>query len=280
MVELRTFEDTTEQQRESIDQQRKSDERRDYQHLYASSIKYLEHDKESVKLGAVYGLIRLARNSRLSDDPWASDVADILRAHIDSITEENRSNYKKGFKPSSYISTILRLFIPHKQDTPEKNPFRILQLDLSGLYLAGANLKDLYMKSANLTNVDLRDTDLKEADLTSADLRGTDLRGADLKGADLKNADLRGLDLKTVGLKGLDVRGADFRSTDLSGLDLRDMDLRGVDLRGANLKNTDLRGADLSGANYTSEDLRGAILDRNKPLAGSIGDTDEDRPQV
>ena len=248
---------------DSTDKQRKSDERRDYQHLYASSIKYLEHDKESVKLGAVYGLIRLAKNSRLSGDPWTSDVADILRAHIDSITKDSREN---RVKPSSYASTVLRLFIPHKNDTLETNPFLALPIDLNDFYLVGVNLNGLHMKDANLTKVDL----------SGADLRGVNLTGANLMDVNLSGANLRRADLKRVDLRRVDLSGADLSDADLRGADLTDADLTGVDLSGANLRDTNLTDADLSGANYTSEDLRGAILDRNKPLAGGIGYTDEE----
>ena len=268
---------------DSTDKQRESDERRDYQHLYASSIKYLEHDKESVKLGAVYGLIRLAKNSRLSGDPWTSDVADILRAHIDSITKDSREN---RVKPSSYASTVLRLFIPHKNDTLETNPFLALPIDLNDFYLVGVNLNGLHMKDANLTKVDLSGADLRGVNLTGAnlmdvnlsgaDLRGVNLTGANLMDVNLSGANLRRADLRRVDLRRVDLSGADLSAADLRGADLTDADLTGVDLSGANLRDTNLTDADLSGANYTSEDLRGAILDRNKPLAGGIGYTDEE----
>ena len=189
----------------STNRQRESDERRDHQHLYASSFQYLEHDKESVRLGSVYGLYRLAKSSH----SWASNVAEILSAHIRSITEH--PEYRSRNKPSNYIDTVLRLLVPRKQDKPEASPFSRLEdfrLNLVGVHLPWANLKDLSM--------------------VNADLRGANLTGADLRNADLRNADLRGANLTSANLRDADLRGADLRGANLTNVKLRNMNLRGA----------------------------------------------------
>ena len=195
----------------STKEQRLSDERRDHQHLYASSFQYLEHEKESVSLSAVYGLIRLAKSSQHSENPWAPDIAKIMSSHIRSITNESRKEGKK--KPSSYTSDILRLLIP-TTDEREKNPFGNLQFDLKDCYLRGANLENLHLVGADLTNAKLIDTHLNGADLRSADLTDADLRGAIFKSKKLL---LRGAVLKNtiISLSGLKTH-ADFSGTDIS----------------------------------------------------------------
>ena len=67
-------------------------------------------------------------------------------------------------------------------------------------------------------------------DLRGANLRGANLRGADLRGANLSEANLRGADLSEANL-----RGADLSEANLSEANLSDANLRGADLRGADL---------------------------------------------
>ena len=62
-------------------------------------------------------------------------------------------------------------------------------------------------------------------DLRGANLRGANLRGADLRGANLSEANLRGADLSDANL-----RGADLSEANLSDANLRGADLRGADL--------------------------------------------------
>ena len=196
----------------STNKQRESDERRDHQHLYASSLQYLEHDKESVRLGAAYGLYRLAKDSQTSKHPWASNVAEILASHIRSIGRRSNPNY---------ISTILRLLIPRKQDTPETSPFNDLgdfRLDLRGAHLPKANLKDLSMvnadlRGANLTGANLTDADLRDADLTNTNLTDSTLKRVILGGAILKKTRVSLSTLK---------KDANWKGADLS--EIKDID--------------------------------------------------------
>ena len=75
------------------------------------------------------------------------------------------------------------------------------QLDLSGAFLAQANLTDADLMWAYLTGANLQGAKLEGSVLAYANLEGSDLEGAKLKDADLRLADLRGANLK--GVKGL-----------------------------------------------------------------------------
>jgi len=127
----------------------------------------------------------------------------------------------------------------------------ILDYDLSGANLRGADLSDADLRGANL-----RGANLSDADLSDANLRGADLSGANLRGANLSDADLSDADLSDANLRGANLSGAN-----LSDADLSDANLRGANLRGADLSDANLRGANLSDANLRGADLRGADLD-------------------
>ena len=98
-------------------------------------------------------------------------------------------------------------------------------------------------------------------DLSGADLSGADLRRANLSGADLSDADLRRANLRRVDLSGADLRRANLSGANLSDADLRRANLSGADLSGADLRRANLSDADLRRANLSDADLRRANLD-------------------
>ena len=74
--------------------------------------------------------------------------------------------------------------------------------NLTGAYLAGANLREANLTGAYLAGADLSGAYLSGADLTAAYLTGAYLSGADLTGADLTGAYLAGADLRGADLSG------------------------------------------------------------------------------
>jgi len=94
--------------------------------------------------------------------------------------------------------------------------------------------------------------DLRGVDLSRANLRNTDFLGTRLDGARLRDADLSYADLRRTRLDGADLRGAV-----LTGATLQAAVLTRADLEGADLSYVNVLGADLTEAR-----LDGAILDR------------------
>lgn len=108
-------------------------------------------------------------------------------------------------------------------------------LELKGVDLNGARLRDGSFFRSELSGSDLSGTNAFRAKFVNAKLRETRLDGANLAEADFTKADLRG-----ASMKGADLRRARFFRADL----------RGADLTGARLKGADLTRADLSGARW------------------------------
>jgi hypothetical protein len=169
-------------------------------------------DKIDVRLGAVYALERIAKNSK--DDREA--IAEILAAYVriqapwpptrvgqlpeGALLDEDRAGLRARAPDIQAALTVLG-----RRPPPPRKTDPLL-----------------------LHHADLRDAGLVEANLERADLRGAHLERADLRGADLRKADLRGAHLERA-----DLRGADLRKADLRGVHLEEARLDDVRLRGA-----------------------------------------------
>ena len=97
---------------------------------------------------------------------------------------------------------------------------------LEGADLSGANLKDLYLLNANLT-----DANLSNADLAGTYLDYAELNGANLTGADLADAVLDGANLTGANAAGANFAGAAFSATIVSGLEMSEADFTGASIQ-------------------------------------------------
>lgn len=247
-------------------------------------------DSLDVRLGGIYALERIARDSR--KDYWT--VMEVLTAYVRENAKwtppatsgvadgESGDSPAESPQPKADIQAILTVLGRRHRAFEEGGQ----RLDLRGTDLRRADLKDSCLARARLATACLMCAELRGADLSDAILWGADLRGAWLEGANLREADLSGADLRGAWLERAKARRAslwqaDLRDANLSHADLRDTDMRsirgggewkpleteggGIWIGGANLCWADLRGAcledaDLTGAELFEADLRGAVL--------------------
>ncbi|WP_208869678.1 pentapeptide repeat-containing protein [Micromonospora cremea] len=239
------------------------------------------NNKLSIRLGGIYALERLMRDSS-ADEPTVIEVlCAFVRTHAAPWPVEGRPERVASSTPD----VLAAIVVLARRPSPKAEGNRRLDLsgtllgldnahlvdaDLSGAVLTGASLS-----RANLTGADLSDTSLSTADLSyalldhadlvDANLNYSDLSGAQLNGATMGGATMGGADLTAAQLDGADLReadlgGADLREADLSDADLRDTHLGNAHFNGADLGDADLSGAKLLGADLRDADLRGAYL--------------------
>jgi uncharacterized protein YjbI with pentapeptide repeats len=260
---------------------------------YTKAIEQLGSEKLDVRIGSIYALDRIARDSaedRLavmevltafirehSREPWQP-----LKTHADP-REPGADRPEKTLRPDvqAAISVVGRR--NHTDD--------VQRLDLTGADLAGGGLANAQLQRANFTDANLAHAALLfsnltgallfGADLTHAMLNDTNLTGAHLGGADLTDAILADANLTDVTFAngpGIDntvltraqffranliharldhalLEGALLIDAHLTGADLTSAKLAGADLSGADLSGADLSGADLTDANLTDADL-------------------------
>ena len=148
------------------------------------AVTQLGDDNMAIRLGGIYALERLAKDS----DTDHGRVMDVLTAYVrENALRHAEDAPQAANKPTTDMQAILTVI--GRRKTPGNNRHNA-RLDLNHTRLVGADLK-----MADLTGADLTGADLTGADLTGADLTDAKLLDANLLGANLLNANLLGANL-------------------------------------------------------------------------------------
>ena len=148
---------------------------------YASAMALLASSQLEVRLGGVYALERLARESARDHGPIMEVLAATLR---------DRATWVAGETVAAQLPADLQAIatvIGRRQvafDASE-NPIDLHATALARAYLPGANLAGAFLYGANLQGAILQNANLRGARLWNADLTDATLEGAQLQGADL-----------------------------------------------------------------------------------------------
>ena len=250
---------------------------------FTRAIAQLGDDKMAIRLGGIYALERIAKDSEKDHGP----IMEVLTAYVRENAPRQEEDPQTAPAPLptdlQAILTVLR-----RRETTGKNRGND-PLDLSHTRLVGANLYEADLRGANLCEADLRGADLTRAILggvplppeASPDpdaplLSPTNLDGiyppqpvhpsavnltrANLSGAELGGANLTWATLHDANLSGASLRAADLRGAELMGANLTKADLIAARLTWAILSDADLGGAELALANLYEDDLTEAEL--------------------
>ncbi|MFN7414831.1 MAG: pentapeptide repeat-containing protein [Dolichospermum sp.] len=138
--------------------------------------------------------------------------------------------------------------------------------DLSRANLNKANLSYIRLFAANLSSTQLVGTDLRNAILENASLINADLSNANLTEANLYAARLVrvsaiGTQLAYANLTKTDWQGADLSEAYLDYANLSDANLTATRLTGVSLRSANLENANLQNADLSRADLRKANVD-------------------
>jgi hypothetical protein len=181
---------------------------------YTKAIDQLGSSEHDVRIGGIYALERIARDSA-RDHPTVMEVLTaFVREHSHIASRQSRPD---GAEPEQSPPPDVQAALTAVGRRDSKQDIR--PIDLSGAKLAdaklplGAHLVEAKLARVNLTNVNLtranfRDADLTDAILVGADLTHANLTGADLGGAKLSCANLTGATLSRANLTGADLDGA------------------------------------------------------------------------
>lgn len=199
---------------------------------YTQAIEQLGSDKPDVRIGGIYALERIARDSP-RDHPTIMEVlAAFIRMHSHEQwppAQPGEQRPERATRPDvqAAATVIGRRTIRYDIEPPDLTAADLTRADLTGANLTSANLTRANLISANLTGTNLTSAWLDDADLTSANLGHANLTSAWLDDANLTSANFGGANLTSAGLDranlnaawldGANLAGAYFGRANLSG---------------------------------------------------------------
>ncbi len=148
---------------------------------YASAMALLASPQLEVRLGGVYALERLARESARDHGPIMEVLAATLRDRAAWIAGETVA----AQLPADLQAIASVIGRRHAAFDASENPIDLHATALARAYLPDANLAGAFLYGANLQGAILQNANLRGARLWNADLTGATLEGAQLQGADL-----------------------------------------------------------------------------------------------
>jgi hypothetical protein len=166
---------------------------------FGRAIDQLGSDKLDVRLGGIYALERLMKDSR-PDEP---NILEVLSAYIRDHTRtskgagENPRHQASDHALPTDIQAALEV-LGRRPDPAHHHGINLSEVDISGVGLNGEDFSGAFFSLADLHLAFITDTNFTGASLIGADLTGATLQGSDLTGADLLNTDFTGADLIDV----------------------------------------------------------------------------------
>ncbi|HEX7721901.1 MAG TPA: pentapeptide repeat-containing protein [Pyrinomonadaceae bacterium] len=160
---------------------------------FTAAIVNLGNDKMPVRLGGVYALERIARDS--PNDYWA--VIEVLSAYV-------RDTASLVPHDGSQLTNTPEERRPKFRELPETPDPLVMRADLQAILTVigrrqpTINEGQIHLHQADLQRADLQNGNFRKVCLAHADLRKAKLTGSDFSGANLIAADLRGTDLRRV----------------------------------------------------------------------------------
>ncbi|MFF0033522.1 pentapeptide repeat-containing protein [Streptomyces avermitilis] len=215
------FEHTREKDREQAELTREGQ----VTERYVEAIKLLSSGNLTQRLGGIYSLGRIMRDSEKD----RRTVIEVLSAFIrdkcpapdpDEAPQWDEFVWRVDSDIQAAITTLSR------RPDPEESGFNIEEVDLRGVNAIHLRLNKCYLKSARLDGMKAVEADFTDATLHDAYLPGADLRGAQLVGANLRFAHLNSANLATANLKGADLSHASLHEARLNNANLSGVDLR------------------------------------------------------
>ena len=229
---------------------------------YTKAIEQLGSDKLDVRIGGIYALERIARDSPRDHHTITEVLAAFIRDHSHEQwppAEDAAEPPARTTRPDVLAAaTVIGRRSSEMEEQLNLDGAILVHADLSIMHFKNADLTRANLSSANLSGIVLSGAVLNYATLTGAFGPGADLSFALLVGADLTGAKLEYPNLGNAKLPRATLTGAKLPRAHLASANLTDANLASANLTGANLNSADLMGVDFHSTDLTDTDLTNA----------------------
>jgi hypothetical protein len=150
---------------------------------FVRSMELLGDEKLEVRLGGIYALERIARESARDQGPITEVLATYVREH---------AGWREGavaeVRPRADIQAILTVLGRRSWYSREEHSLDLHEVALANAYLPSAHFEKAFLYESNLEGAVLNNAQFQGAWLWKAHLRNAELEGARFEGADLTGA--------------------------------------------------------------------------------------------
>lgn len=214
---------------------------------YSAALEHLGRNEEIEQIGAVYALLRIAKDSPGDREAISNLLAAFIRSCDDGANKKTLPQKKVdvafvstgyGSPPPQHIKSFIIKSPDHRILVSAKTLSQV-----TGLGKGGPGMRPLY--ELDLEGINLNLADLSSGDFIGAKFKGASFQGGNLSEASFSSADLTSADFTASNLRDADLGGtldqAKFHYARLGGANFTNGSLHGCSFLGA-----DLRGADFS----------------------------------
>ncbi|AWZ02370.1 secreted effector protein PipB2 [Rhodobiaceae bacterium] len=263
---------------------RKLSEQSQITERFTRAVEQLGNEKLSVRLGAVYALERIAKDSGRDLEAISSMLAAFIRDHS-SVSDELNMTIPTGPELDVVAAlTVLIRILDKKHEIRVSGKIDLQRVDFGGLVLPEADFSWFRLDSSNfdyssMDKADFSNTSANSASFRNATLRGFLATGAEMNMAYFADARLEGAHFEEAFLQTADFSRADlafskfhgarlvrtrFNSSELLRTNFAVANLQGATFFGSGCLETNFESANLSGADFSEAKLNNVSFENAK----------------
>jgi uncharacterized protein YjbI with pentapeptide repeats len=209
---------------------------------YVEAIKLLGSNSETERLGGIYALERIMKDSE--KDHWT--VVEVLASFV-----RNRCERQDNTQVIEIDGDHGTLTVSNSPSRDGVAAFEVLcrrprRDEAHRVDLRDVTLHEVHIEGGRMQNFDLSDADLRDATFIDCNLES-----ARLSRAALENATFAECNLSKVTFDGASLRGARLHSTSLTKASFRAAQMNETHINQSSMKQTDLREAEITDSLFT-----------------------------
>jgi uncharacterized protein YjbI with pentapeptide repeats len=228
---------------------------------FSRAVDQLGSDQYTIRLGGIYALERIARDSPRDYGP----VMEVLTAFArqESPVGQNSSATPAASAPD-VPADVQAVFKVIGRRTEAQIQAELEEgygcLDLTSINAIGVNLADANLQNTCWDGSDLRGAIISGAKLSDSYFGSVNLQQANLDRVNAERTQFNSANLLNANLSQGNFTGANFLAANMSFAIMQGADLDDASLLQANLQNATAFGATMNGANMLDTNLTGAVL--------------------
>ncbi|MFG2524581.1 pentapeptide repeat-containing protein [Streptomyces sp. NPDC048527] len=207
--------------------------------LYVEAVKLLGSQNSTERLGGIYALERIMRDSAKDHQTIIEGLAGFVRVEARFIAEPETDAGERR-RPGDVVQAAIHV-LGRRPDRPEAFRINLRGVDLRGAVLTGCRLD--------------------RVDFTGARFEGAELEGVSMKAAILEYSNFSGARLREVDFFDATLIYSNFTGAVTRGVDLRQVKLSDVIFENAVLVYANLSGSKIFGARFNNAEMKHAKLE-------------------